>query len=639
VGGQRAEGEEGDAAIVAGNGGRDQGSGLQPRHQEPTHGRGRPRRPRRIVSPIASGGVRGGSVKGPIESDLERGVVAMNAERLLEHYEKIAEAPDAIPKLRRFILDLAVRGKLVPQDPKDEPAEELFKRIEAEKALVERPKRGRAEFSGPIDSTDEPFEVPKSWKWVRLGVIAELVRGVSFPAQAKSTTRSEDDIPCLRSGNIQSEVEWSDLIFVPRTTLKSDRQFVREGDIIISIANSYELVGKCAIVRTLKDEATFGAFLAAIRLYKVSQEYMQYCLSSNYSAMRFRKGSSQTTNIANITFSTIRNHSTPLPPLAEQQRIVAKVDELMGICDRLEVARKEREEVRDGFTTSTLGRLSVADESTFRSDASFAIEHLRELTTRPDQIKQLRQAILNLAVRGKLVPQDPNDEPASELLKRIEKTRSENDRKRRKIEQPNVSEYAEEIPKGWTLVRIGQVFSIRTGYAFKSTTYSAKGILVFRVTNFDRDGNYDLSDTVFYPEEKIDEKISSYILKPGEILMVMVGGTLGKTTIVTPNLPPALLNQNLWRLRSYGEHLDNAFEYLLIKVLNHNIQGQTQSTHGHYAMSDYEKKMILLPPLAEQRRIVARVNELMALCDKLDLRIINTENVCQQLCAAVVSVT
>ena len=114
----------------------------------------------------------------------------------------------------------------------------------------------------------------------------------------------------------------------------------------------------------------------------------------------------------------------PLPPLAEQHRIVAKVDELMALCDRLEAARAGREAVRDRLAAASLARLNAPDPETFQADARFALDALPALTTRPDQIKQLRQTILNLAVRGKLVPQDANDEPASELLKRIAKEKA-----------------------------------------------------------------------------------------------------------------------------------------------------------------------------------------------------------------------
>jgi type I restriction enzyme S subunit len=165
---------------------------------------------------------------------------------------------------------------------------------------------------------------------------------------------------------------------------------------------------------------------------------------------------------------------------------------------------------------------------------------------------------------------------------------------------------------------MGNVFSIRTGFAFKSSTYTETGTLIFRVTNFDRDGKFDLSNAVFFPTEKIDSKISGFSMKSGEIIMVMVGGTIGKTTVVDETILPALLNQNMWRIRSFGGILPSKFEYLLIKNINQSIQGLTQSTHGHFAMSDYEKRVFALPPLAEQHRIVAKVEELMALCERLE---------------------
>ena len=151
----------------------------------------------------------------------------------------------------------------------------------------------------------------------------------------------------------------------------------------------------------------------------------------------FMIATSKTTGTRRSSISRIRSRLTrfavPLPPLAEQHRIVAKVDELMGLCDRLEAARASREATRDRLAAASLARLNAPDPETFQADARFALDALPALTTRPDQIKHLRQTILNLAVRGKLVPQDPNDEPASELLKRIakEKARLVNGQERR----------------------------------------------------------------------------------------------------------------------------------------------------------------------------------------------------------------
>ncbi|CAA6603764.1 putative Type I restriction-modification system, S subunit [Rhodospirillaceae bacterium LM-1] len=246
------------------------------------------------------------------------------------------------------------------------------------------------------------------------------------------------------------------------------------------------------------------------------------------------------------------------------------------------------------------------------------LTHYDRIADAPDAIARLRRFILDLAVRGKLVPQDPNDEPASELLKRIAKEKAKSTGRNRFLSEIDDAEKSFDAPASWCWVRMGNVFSIRTGFAFKSSTYADNGTLVFRVTNFDRDGSFDLSDVVFFPTEKIDSKMSGFLLEPDEIIMVMVGGTIGKTTIIDPSILPALLNQNMWRIRSFGGVMSSKFEYLLIKNINQSIQGLTQSTHGHFAMSDYEKRVFPLPPLAEQHRIVAKVDELMALCDRLE---------------------
>jgi type I restriction enzyme S subunit len=251
-------------------------------------------------------------------------------------------------------------------------------------------------------------------------------------------------------------------------------------------------------------------------------------------------------------------------------------------------------------------------------NADVLIKHFDRISESPNAIPRLRQFILDLAVRGKLVEQDPSEEPACELLKRIRVAKAALSGRNCGLSTVSMCDKPLAEPSGWLWVRVGDIFSIRTGFAFKSATYSDKGTLVFRVTNFNRDGCFDLSDSVYFPTEKIDEKISKYLLQRGEVIMVMVGGTIGKTTIVNETILPALLNQNMWRIRSFGALMSNRFEYLIIRAINQRIQNATQSTHGHFAMSDYELKIIPLPPLAEQYRIVAKVDELMALCDRLE---------------------
>ena len=534
----------------------------------------------------------------------------MNADQLLAHYEKIADAPDAIARLRRFILDLAVRGKLVEQDPADERASKLLERIAAEKARLAEAGEIRKPKLLP-EFEELPYALPPSWCWTRMRQVTsdrgQAVPGAPFTYIDVTAIDKENgfvsDPKVLQANEAPSRA----------------RKIVRQGDVIYSCVRPYLL--NVAIVDADFDPAPIASTAFAILnghglvlpryLWIVLRSpFMVECVEEDMRGQAYPA-------INDSDFSVL---PFPLPPLAEQHRIVAKVDELMALCDQLEAARAEREATRDRLAAASLARLQAPDPdpAAFQNYATFALDNLAPLTTRPDQIKALRQTILNLAVRGKLVGQNPADEPASELLKRLAVKRSTERRRKSNFEPISEQEQMLALPPGWAWARFGEVFSIRTGFAFKSSTYSDQGLLVFRVVNFNRDGSFDLNDTKFFPKAQLDDKIKGFLLEEDEILMVMVGGTIGKTTRVTQEILPALLNQNMWRIRSYGRTLDNDYEYLLIRTINQVVENLTASTHGHFAMSDYEQKPIPLPPLAEQHRIVAKVDALMALCDRLE---------------------
>ena len=547
----------------------------------------------------------------------------MNADRLLAHYEKIANAPDAIPRLRRFILNLAVHGKLVEQNPKDEPASGLLKKIAAEKKRLV--KAGEIKKPKPLEPIEQPpFQTPANWMWCRLGELAELVRGVSFPATDKSDQPSVGLLPCFRSGNIQSKTVWGNFIFVPYKVLGGKHQFVKRGDILISIANSYALVGKCSIVDEVKEEATFGAFLAAIRLHEVLPTYATKFLSSDYSAKAFRVGSAQTTNIANITFATIRNHCFPLPPLAEQHRIVAKVDELMALCDRLETARTARETTRDRLAAASLAGLNAPDPdpAVFQNHAAFALDNLTPLTTRPDQIKALRQTILNLAVRGKLVDQDPNDEPASELLKRIAADRirlgkSGLIKKSKPLPKVDSSDAPFDIPAGWTWARFPEVGLFGRG---KSKHRPRNDPILYA------DGKYPFIQTgdvarsggsiETYSNLYNDLGLSQSSMWPAGTLCITIAANIADSGILSFD---ACFPDSVVGLIAHDSFEDARFFDYFIRTAKANLQEFAPSTaQKNINLGILVELLIPLPPLAEQRRIVAKVDNLMALCNQLE---------------------
>ena len=237
-------------------------------------------------------------------------------------------------------------------------------------------------------------------------------------------------------------------------------------------------------------------------------------------------------------------------------------------------------------------------------------------------IKKLRELILELAVRGKLVLQDPDDEPASVLLERIAKEKKRLIKEGKIKKQKALPEIGEdekpfELPEGWIWSRLGDICRANTGYAFKSTEYSNDGTFVLRVTNINPEGSINKADRKFIDSEVAKIKYKKFSLQKDDVLLVMVGGSLGKVGIVSESCLPAVLNQNMWKLDRFGGISLNYF-VMGINYINANQLKITHSTHGHLAQGEYLEKLFPLPSIAEQHRIVTKVNELMTLCDQLE---------------------
>ena len=546
----------------------------------------------------------------------------MNAERLLAHYEKIADAPNAIGRLRRFILDLAVRGKLVPQDPKDEPASELLKRIAKEKARLVNAGEIKT-FPAPLNVTgeDQPFDLPRDWRWVRLGdVLTKLTDGTHHsPPNGDS-----GDFKYISAKNIKDEgVSLANVSYVEKTVHEEiySRCNPEKGDIL------YIKDGATTGVVTVNDLDEPFSMLSSVALLKLpscifNRLFVVFLRSPFfYEQMRgFMKGAA----IPRVTLKRMAPALIPLPPLAEQHRIVAKVDELMALCDRLEAARAEREGARDRLAASSLARLNAPDPETFQADASFVLKALPALTTRPDQIKRLRQTILNLAVRGKLVPQDPKDEPSSELLESISV-------KRRKLVTEGIvrpekqlavrsSTCLFEAPHGWAWTNANQLWDFENGD--RSKNYPSKDQLVPEGIPFINAGHLEgglvsMNDMNFVTSAKF-KQLGGGKLRFGDQLYCL-RGSLGKHAVYLHERDAAIAS-SLVILRpieaqivSYlMKYLDSDIASMMLRRFDN---GTAQPNLSAANLRLYE---IPLPPLAEQHRIVAKVDELMALCDQLE---------------------
>lgn len=198
-----------------------------------------------------------------------------------------------------------------------------------------------------VPAEEQPYEVPENWVWVRLGAVCGFERGITFPSSAKQNERDDENIPCLRTANVQDELELNDLIYVNKKYYKNNiDKLIRENDIIMSTANSRELVGKTSFVYKVEYPMIFGGFVMALRANKLLSKFLFYYLRLEFLLGRFRGESTQTTNIANISSSVLGEYTFPLPPLSEQQRIVERIEELFA---KLDEAKERLQEVADSF--------------------------------------------------------------------------------------------------------------------------------------------------------------------------------------------------------------------------------------------------------------------------------------------------
>ena len=549
----------------------------------------------------------------------------MNAERLLQHFERLSEAPEAIPRLRRFILDLVVRGQLLEQDPNDEPATELLKRIQTEKGrLLKEGKVRKTKTLEPLADGDIPFSLPFLWTATRLG-IAYDVRD-----ETHDTPKYVDiGYPLITSKNLSTgQLSFDDIKFISEQDHRqiSERSLVERGDILLAMIGS---IGNPVIVNTdcafsIKNVALFKYF------HRPSSHpgFLRLFLQNAASEMQqLAAGGLQPF----VSLGFLRNYPFPLPPLAEQHRIVAKVDELMALCDDLEVAKTEREQSRDRLVAASLQRLNQpADDETFRGDACFTFDHLPHLTTHPKHIKQLRQTILNLAVRGKLVPQDPNDEPVAELLERIlaEKARLVKEGKIRK-QNPQAEIALDELPFAlpnlWVWARLGDVIHLISGQHLQPGEYSNQspsGLpYITGPADFGEDGLVITRYAV----------VRKAVAKHGQVLLTVKGAGIGKTAIC--DLPEVAISRQLMAMTAIAWSQD--FLLLMTHRLAETLKESARSLIPGISREDVDQFVFALPPLAEQHRIVAKINELMARCDQLEIQLSTTATDSRRLLEAV----
>jgi type I restriction enzyme S subunit len=516
----------------------------------------------------------------------------MNADGLLAHYEQIADAPDAIARLRRFILDLAVRGKLVPQDSTDEPASELLKGIAKEK----------------IDQSG----LPRAWRRATVGALLDFQYGKGL-----KTSQRSDEGPVAVFGSNGIVGFTSDAL----TTRPS---------IIVGRKGSAGALNLCDGPSWTTDVAYFVGSPSFIDI-----RFLLNTLST-LDLDKLGKGVKP-----GLSRSDAYEKVISVPPLAEQRRIVAKVDELMALCDRLGTARGSREAVRDRLAAASLARLNAPDPETFENDARFALDALPALTARADQIKQLRQTILNLAVSGKLVPQDADDEPASELLKRIAKEIAAYGKANRigpiKAEPIPGDDLPFSAPNGWQWTRLCALFKVITDGDHQPPPKADEGVAFLTIGNITT-GRLDFSSCRLVPEPYFKSLAPYRTPAKGDILYTVVGATYGRPAVVETDREFCV--QRHIAILKPVEAMSLRFLVTLLAsplIYDQATRSTTGTAQPTIALRPLRNFLAPLPPFAEQHRIVARVDALMALCDRLEARLTATADTRRRLLEALLT--
>lgn len=560
----------------------------------------------------------------------------------------LADAPKGIQKLRELILELALRGKLVPQDPNEEPASELLKRIAKEK--TRRAAKGSArkqKLVAEISDKDKPFEVPKSWEWVslrELGLVGSSSRVHQKDWQASGVPfyRAREIVRLSKDGYVDNELFISEALYLELSAGGLVPEF---GDIMLTG------VGTIGVPYRVREFDRFYFKDASVLIFKSHlEEYLDYLLK--YFVSRFWveaiHAESMGTTVHTLTIARANELLCPLPPVAEQRRIVAKVDELMVLCDRLEAQQADAEFAHLHLVQTLLDSLTqAADVGNFAASWELISKHFHTLFTTEFSVDVLKQALLQLAVMGKLVPQESDDDPAMNLVVRIQVQKRRYltacaGRKQKDLSCDVLPKPPYQVPAGWEWQRVDDVLhvtgGITLGRKLEGRILVSKPYL--RVANVQRwHLELDQVKQVEVPEDEVEK----YLLRNGDLLITEGGDwdKVGRTTIWRDELPECLHQNHVFRARAFVAELESRWVemYLNSPFARDYFAGSSKQTTNLASinMTQLRACAFPLPPIAEQQRIIAKFDQLMVLCDQLKSGLAAATVLNEQVAGAVIA--
>lgn len=532
----------------------------------------------------------------------------MTAELLLTQFERIEGAPDAVPTIRRWVFDMATRGRLTEQYPGDEPAVDLLDRCRAQIGQLSR-RRNSSVVNPPVQSASGPL--PPGWASAPLGITGRIFNGNSVSESGKAElAQVQDGLPFIATKDVgygREQLNYDNGLRVARGTPGFKPA---QPDAILICSEGGSAGRKLGITDR---EICFGNKLYANEAWPgINPRYLLSLYQGAYFYAAFRKR--MTGIIGGIALSEFLQIPVPIPPSAEQDRIVEKVDQLMVLCDELEAAQNEREARRNLLRTASLRTLVDSVEPRIRTQ--FFLRNASRMIAKPEHVAGMRQAILSLAVRGRLVAQDAADEPAALLVDSVVSRRANVTRSRaRAAAEPD---YRMDVyPASWAITSVGALFDVFVGSTPSRTDLSLWGGEVPWVSS---------GEVAFNRIRSTRETITSKALRgsadrlhpPGTVMLSMIGQgkTRGQAAILEIS---AAHNQNCASIRVSDTPI--VPEYIYLMLAERYERTRLQAEGGSQPALNKAKVCAIrfgLPPLPEQHRIVAKVAELMAVANDLE---------------------
>lgn len=565
----------------------------------------------------------------------------MNTDVFFENFELLAEAPNGVQKLRELILQLAVMGELVPQDSNDEPASVLVEKIKEEKEkLVKDQKIKKFKYLPFIDEDKLPFNLPENWKYVRIDEVCfQVTDGVHSTPKYIS-----NGVPFLSVNNLRgNKLSFENSKYISSETHDelTKRCKPEKYDLLLGKVGS---IGVCDVINT---EHEFSIFvqLALLKPAKnfVDSDYMKYAILSRMVQEQILSGSAGSA-LQYIGIGKIQSIILPLPPLAEQKRIVAKVDELMALCDKLKTRRQKKQEIQSKLNSAALDRmLSAENQDEFEQNWQRICENFDLLYDNPENVGKLKQAILQLAVQGKVVEQDSEDEPVSVLIEKItaEKRRLIKEGKIKKTKasaQIDSQEVPYELPDKWEWIRIEDITDIGTGstpLTSKHDEYYENGSIPWITSSLTSLDYIDKAET--YITETAVNECNLRMYPSGTLLVALYGQ--GKTRGQVSELRiEATINQACASI-VFIENFESIKKYVKLFFEKKYEELRALSAGGaqpNINVGKIKETLIPLPPLEEQKSIVEKVEQLMGLCDELEVKLRKSREDSEKLMEAVV---